>query len=118
MKKIFAFLLVLCICISFGFKPAAPLASYYYNGGSGTQIVVTFDGSQLHIAPNPYYQPLRVDWYTPNGIYSEAVYGSTFYPYSNYNFVISGYTHSTEPPPNCPSCPPVTSTSVSYYNYY
>ena len=118
MKKTLTVLMLVSICFCFGFKAHAPLSTWYYSGGSGPQIVVTQQGSQLVIGQNSYDQPLRVDWFTPNGTYSEAVYGSTFYPYSNYNFRISGHSTGNVPPPGCPSCPPNTYSSDSYYNYY
>jgi len=118
MKQTRAVILLLSLCCCLALKAHSPQATYNYNGGSGPQIVVTFDGSQLHIGPNSYDQPLRVDWFTSNGTYSEAVYGSTFYPYSHYNFRISGSATSPVPPPNCPACPPTTTSSDSYYNYY
>ena len=107
MKKARAFIMLLSVCFCFTLQAHSPQATWNYNGGSGPQIVVTFDGSQLHIGQNSYNQPLRVDWFTSNGTYSELVYGSTFYPYSHYNFRISGSTSS-----------PVPTSSDSYYNYY
>lgn len=106
MKKTLAFIMLASIFVCFTLQAHSPQATWNYNGGSGPQIVVTFDGGLLHIGPNSYDQPLRVDWSTPSGLYSEVVYGSTFYPYNHYNFAISGYSSATG------------SSSVSLYNYY
>lgn len=104
MKKMRAFILLTTLCFCFTLQSHRPFATWNYNGGSGPQIVVTYDGSLLHIGPHSYDLPLRVTWSTPNGPYNEAVYGPTFYPYNTYNFVISGGNSS--------------GSSVSYYNYY
>lgn len=117
MKKVHAFIILLFICFSFGFQGHRPLSTWVYVGGSGPQIKVTFNGGRLEIGQTSYDQPLRVDWFTPNGIYSEAVSGS-FYPYSTYDFRISGHSTAPVPPPDCPTCPPNTTSSASYYDYY
>lgn len=106
MKQTRAITLLVSIFLCFALQAHRPFATWNYNGGSGPQIVVTYDGSLLHIGPNSYDQPLRVTWSTPNGPYNEVVYGSTFYPYNTYNFVISGRSSSTN------------TSSDSYYSYY
>lgn len=115
MTRTFLFLAAIGCC--FTLQSHRPFATWNYNGGSGTQIVVTYDGSMLQVGQHPYNLPLRVTWSTPNGPYNELVY-SSFYPYNTYSFTISGSYTGSEPPPSCPSCPPPTTSSVSYYVYY
>lgn len=93
MKKNLVLLIFTLICFSFVSK-AFSQQTLTYNGGSGEQIPVTYDGYYLTVGTLPApYPHLRVDWELPGGgTYSEYVSpGGSFTRYSNYNFRISGY---------------------------
>lgn len=117
MKKITMLLILGFICFSCSSKVFSQ-QTLYYNGGSGPQIPVTYDGSStLTIGQLPApYPHLRVDWFMPNGIYSEVYYpGSSFSRYSNYNFRISGeYWYI----PGSSEEFPYSVSSSSYYVFY
>jgi hypothetical protein len=109
MKKSFLFLTAVCICLSLGFAaPDFDTPTWHYNGGSGTQIPVTYANGVLNIGSHPYTTPLRVTWLRGSlGPYNEIVSGSTFLPYGTYDFIISGS-----------SSYPTPMYSDSYYIYY